>query len=182
MCEAHRFISYTLLAFLHRGVLSDTIFTPKPYKLWSRDPDRATNGSGPQNTANSTSLYPDSNFNVLEECVLWDDTCHGEKRNAASIFFGKTFAALLRNECFTVTNSAGDIMIGLSNKVVEEVALYDPAQCPGGISGIPPATSSLWSTLKSWMREPACASSSRKYSSAVREPPAQDVIHGCCGA
>ena len=93
----------------------------------------------------------------------------------------KDIAALLENECFTVTDSARDLVVGLNNLVDEEPAPYDRAQCPGGISGIPPATSSLWSTLKSWMREPACASSSLEYSSAVRQPPAQDVMYGCCG-
>ena len=181
MCRAHRFVGHALLAFLHRGVLSDAIFPPKPYNLWSRDPDRAMNASGSKSAANSTSMYPDSYFNVSEECVLWDDTCHGDKQNAASNFFGKTLAALLENECFTVTDSAQDVVLGLNNLQDEEPAPYDSAQCPGGISGVPPATSSLWSTLKSWMREPACASSSREYSSAARQPPAQDVIYGCCG-
>ena len=139
------------------------------------------NSSGPQITANSTSLYPNSYFNVSEECVLWDDTCHGDKKNAASIFFGKTLAALLENECFTVTDSAEDVVIGLNREGDEEPAPYDPAQCPGGTSGIPPATSSLWSTMKSWMREPACASSSLEYSSAVSQPPAQNVNYDCCG-
>ena len=181
MYGAHRYVGYALLAFLHRGVLSDAIFAPKPYNLWNRDPDRAMNASGPQTTANSTSLYPDSHFNVSEECVLWDDTCHGDKQNAASVFFGKTLAALLENECFTVTDSAEDVVVGLNDVGDEEQAPFDSAQCPGGISGIPPATSSLWSTLKSWMREPACASSSLEYSSTIRQPQAQDVIYGCCG-
>ena len=181
MCRTHRFVGYALLGFLDRGVLSDAIFAPKPYNLWSRDPDRAMNSSGPQTMANSTSLYPDSHFNVSEECVLWDDTCHGDKQNAASIFFGKTLPALLENECFTVTDSAEDVVVGLNQEGDEETAPYDPAQCPGGISGVPPATSSLWSTMKSWMREPACASSSLEYSSPVGQPPAQNIIYGCCG-
>ena len=181
MCGAYSFVAYALLAFFDRGVLTHAIFAPEPYNLWNRDSGPAMNASGPQTPANSTSLYPDSYFNVSEECVLWDDTCHGDKQNAASIFFGKTLAALLENECFTVTDSARDLVVGLKNLVDEEPAPYDRAQCPGGISGIPPATSSLWSTLKSWMREPACASSSLEYSSAVRQPPAQDVMYGCCG-
>ena len=179
MCKAHCFVHYALLTFLGRGVLSEVIFASKPYNLWTRDPDRAMNSSGPQITANSTSLYPDSYFNVSEECVLWDDTCHGDKQNAASIFFGKTLAALLENECFTVTDSAEDVVIGLNREIDEEPAPYDPAQCPGGTAGLPPATSSLWSTTKSWMREPTCASSSLEYSSAASQPPAQNVIHGC---
>ena len=182
MCGAHRFVGYALLSFLDRGVLSHATFAPKPYNLWIRDPDRAMNASGPQNTANSTSLYPDSYFNVSEECVLWDDTCHGDKQNAASTFFGKTLAALLENECFTVKDSAVDLVIGLNDFVDEDPAPYDPAQCPGGISGIPPDTSSLWSTLKSWMREPACKSSFLEYSSAVHQPPAQDIVSDCCGS
>ena len=181
MCRAHCFVNYALLAFLGKGVLSEAIFVSKPYNLWTRDPDRAMNSSGPQTTANATSLYPDSYFNVSEECVLWDDTCHGDKQNAASIFFGKTLAALLQNECFTVIDSAEDVFVGLNHLLDEEPAPYDPAQCPGGTSGLPPATSSLWSTMKSWMREPACASSSLEYSLAVSQPPAQDVTHGCCG-
>ena len=181
MCRAHRFVAYVLLAFLGRGVLSDAIFAPKPHMLWGRDPDRAMNASGSKGTPNSTSMYPDSYFNVSDECVLWDDTCHGDKQHAASNFFGKTLAALLENECFTVTDSAQDVVVGLNNLVDEEPAPYDSAQCPGGIAGVPPATSSLWSTLKSWMREPACASSSREYSPAASKPPAQDVIYGCCG-
>lgn len=181
MCRTHRFVGCALLAFLDRGVLGDAVSAPKPYNFWSRDSDRAMNASGPQTTANGTSLYPDSNFNVSEECVLWDNTCHGDKQNAASIFFGKTLAALLENECFTVTDSASDLVVGLNLSIDEEQAPYDPAQCPGGISGIPPATSSMWSSLKGWMREPACASSSLVYGSAVRQPPAQDAIYGCCG-
>ena len=181
MCRTHHFVGLALLAFLNRGVLSDAVPAPKPYNFWSRDSDSAVNTSGLHTTANSTSLYPDSNFNVSEECVLWDSTCHGDKQNAASIFFGKTLSALLENECFTVTDSAEDVVVGLNNEVDEDQAPYDPAQCPGGISGSPPATSSLWSSLKSWMREPACASSSLLYRSAVSLPPAHDTIYGCCG-
>ena len=182
MCRTYRFVGCALLAFLDRGVLSDAVSAFKPYNLWSRDSDSAMNASGLPTTANSTSLYPDSNFNVSEECVLWDNTCHGDKQNAASIFFGKTLPALLENECFTVNNSAEDVSVGLNNEGVEEQAPYDPAQCPGGISGIPPATSLLWSSLKSWMREPACASSSLEYRSAVSLPPAQDAVPSCCGS
>ena len=181
MSRTHRFVGCALLAFLVRGVLSDAVSASKPYNFWRRDSDKAMNASGPQTTANSTSLYPDSIFNVSEECVLWDNTCHGDKQNAASIFFGKTLAALLENECFTGTDSASDVFVGLNNMGDEEAAPYDPAQCPGGLSGVPPATSSMWSSLKSWMREPACASSSLVYSSSVSQPPAQDVIYGCCG-
>ena len=186
MRGARRFLGYCLLIFLDRSVLSDANFAPKPYKLWNRDPDRIVSASGPPTTANSTSLYPNSNLNVSEECILWDDTCQGDKQNAASIFFGKTLEALLENECFTVTNSAEDAFVGLDHMVAEQPAPFDSAQCPGGTAGIPPATSSLWSTLKSWMREPACASSSLEYSSALyssalRQPSAQAVINGCCG-
>ena len=181
MCRTHRFVGCALLAFLDRALSSDAVSAPRPYNLWSRGSDRAMNASGPQTTANSTSLYPDSNFNVSEECVLWDSRCHGDKQNAASIFFGKTLAALLENECFTGTDSAADAFVGLNNVIDEEPAPYDPAQCPGGISGVPPATSSVWSSLKSWMREPACASSSLVYRPAVSQPPPQDANHGCCG-
>ena len=181
MCRTRRFVGCALLAFLNRSVLSDSIPAPKPYKFWSRDSGRAMNASGPLTPANSTSLYPDSNFNVSEECVLWDNTCHGDKQNAASIFFGKTLPALLENECFTGTDSARDVVVGLNNMGDEEPAPYDPAQCPGGLSGVPPATSSMWSSLKSWMRGPACASSSMVYTSAVSQPPAQGAISGCCG-
>lgn len=181
MRGARYYIGCALLTFLDRGVLSDIISAPKPYKLWNRDPDGIVNASGPQTTANSTSLYPDSNFNVSEECILWDDTCQGDKQNAASIFFGNTLEALLENECFTVTDSAEGVVLGLDDVLDEQPAPFDSAQCPGGTAGVPPATSSLWSTLKSWMREPACASSSLKYISAVRQTPAQAVINGCCG-
>lgn len=181
MRGARYYIGCALLTFLDRGVLSDSISAPKPYKLWNRDPDGIVNASAPQTTANSTSLYPDSNFNVSEECILWDDTCQGDKQNAASIFFGNTLEALLENECFTVTDSAEGVVLGLDDVLDEQPAPFNSAQCPGGTAGVPPATSSLWSTLKSWMREPACASSSLKYISAVRQPPAQAVINGCCG-
>ena len=181
MGGAHYSVVCALLAFLDSGVLSHAIIGPKPYNLWNRDAGRAMSDGGPQTTANSTSLYPDSYFNVSEECVLWDDTCHGDKQNAASVFFGKTLAALLKNECFTVTDSAEDPVVGLNHIVDESPAPYDPDQCPGGISGVPLATSSLWSTLKSWMREPACASSSLEYSSAVHQPTTNDIIYGCCG-
>ena len=181
MCRTRRFVDCALLAFLNRGVLSDGVPDPKPYNFWSRDSGSPMNASGLHTTANSTSLYPDSNFNFSEECVLWNNTCHGDKQNAASIFFGKTLAALLENECFTGTDSAADVVVGLNNIVDEQPAPYDPAQCPGGISGVPPATSSMWSSLKSWMREPACASSSLLYMPSVSQPPAQDTIYGCCG-
>ena len=140
------------------------------------------NASGPQTMADRTSLYPNSQYNVSEECILWDGNCQGDKQHAASIFFGKTLEALLGNECFTGTNSTADVTVGLGQTGYEEEAPLDSAQCPGGTTGIPPATSSLWSTLKSWMREPACASSSLEYSSGVRQPPAQAVINGCCGS
>ena len=181
MCRRHRFVGCALLAFLNRGVFSDAVSAPNPHNFWIRGSDAAMNASESQTTANSTSLYPDSNFNVSEECVLWDNTCHGDKKNAASIFYGKTLAALLENECFTGTDSASDVVVGLNNMGDEEPAPYDPAQCPGGLSGVPLATSSMWSSLKSWMREPACASSSLVYSPAVSQPPAQDAIYGCCG-
>ena len=181
MRGAYHYVGYALLTLLDRDVLSDAIDAPKPSNLGNRNPDRAMNASGPQTTANSTSLYPNSYFNVSEACILWDDTCQGDKQNAASIFFGKTLEALLENECFTVTDSAEVPFVGLNHIVDEGPSPFDPAQCPGGTAGVPPATSSLWSTLKSWMREPACASSSLEYSSAVHQRPAQAVIYGCCG-
>ena len=180
MREAHRYVGYALLTFLDRARLNDAFVAPKPHSLWNRDSGQAMNASGPPATANGTSLYPDSHFNVSEECILWDNTCQGDKQKAASVFFNKTLQALLENECFSVTNSAHDVVVGLNEEVDESPAGYDPGQCPGGTAGIPPATSSLWSTLKSWMREPACASSSLEYGSAVREPSAQAVMYGCC--
>ena len=153
------------------------------------------NASGPPATANGTSLYQAAHFNVLEECILWDDTCQGDKLKAASIFFNQTLEALLGDECFTVVHSDCMAVVYLDISPVEEFSKgtvgeghaderpveCDPAQCPGGIADIPRATLSLWSTLKSWMREPACASSSLEYSSKVRDPSAQEVIDGCCG-
>ena len=181
MRGGNHYISYALLILFDRVRLIDAFLAPRPHGIWTRNPDQAMNISGPPTTGNSTSLYPASHFNVSEECILWDNTCQGDKQKAANIFFNQTLEALLENECFTGTDSARAVVVGLNEVLDERPAEYDPGQCPGGTTGIPPATSSLWSTLKSWMREPACASSSIEYGSAFREPSAQEVMYGCCG-
>lgn len=84
---------------------------------------------------NRTVYHPVS-IDEGETCLLWDPSCKGDRTKALQKFFGSTdggiYASLLNDPCF-------------------------PTGGPGknsctGTRTIPPASSAIYSTVKSWMR------------------------------
>lgn len=71
-----------------------------------------------------------------ETCVLWDASCKGDKNKALGVFFGTTdggiLASLLGDPCFTTGGPGRNSCTGTTT--------------------IPPASSAIYSTVKSWMR------------------------------
>ena len=169
MPKARVYVGFALLAFSAGSVSSHALFAPELYNLEYRKLAPATAANGPEMKMRPMmprQLDPDSQmaqwmnpktnytaFNVSEECILWDDTCKGDREEALNIFFNQTLNGLLQDKCFTAPGP------------------LDSNECTGTAS-VPPASSLLWSTLKSWMREPACTSSALEYRSASRT---------CCG-
>ena len=169
MPEASAYVGFALLAFCAGSVSSHALFAPELYNLEYRKLAPAMAANGPEVKTRPMmprQLDPDSQlaqwmnpktnytaFNVSEECILWDDTCKGDREKALNIFFNQTLDGLLQDKCFTAPGP------------------LDSNQCTGTAS-VPTASSLLWSTLKSWMREPACTSSALEYRSASRT---------CCG-
>ena len=170
MPKASAYVGFALLAFCAGSVSSHALFAPELYNLEYRKLAPATAANGPEVKTRPMmprQLDPDSQlaqwmnpktnytaFNVSEECILWDDTCKGDREKALNIFFNQTLNGLLQDKCFTAPGP------------------LDSNQCTGTAS-VPTASSLLWSTLKSWMREPACTSSALEYRSASRT---------CCGS
>ena len=152
-----------LLHFLARDVAGHVNVAQKSYDLWNSDSfedtdtDRSQARMDPMvprqldpDSQMSEWMVPKTNytpFNVSEECILWDDRCKGDRKKALSIFFNETLNSLLQDKCFT---SPGPL---------------NSSPCTS-TAQVPLASSSLWSIVKSWMREFACTSSALEYRSA----------------
>lgn len=51
---------------------------------------------------------------LRDECMLWDDTCSGNKTQAINQFYGKTRRALLQNHCFIDMDCGKEIVSQLA--------------------------------------------------------------------
>lgn len=102
-------------------------------------------------------------INHTQECILWDPACHGNRSAALLDFFNETMPILLEDSCFT-TEPQGNMVCSTS-------------PLPG------PSLINSWSTIRSWMRSPACQTAREEAhrlnpSIQAHDPPSHA---GCCG-
>ncbi len=87
---------------------------------------------------------------LKEECVLWDDTCSGNRTQAIDQFFGQTQETLYENVCFTAN---GDESVQ-SNCTRQNT----------------PARFAEFKRIKSWMRSSQCIASQSVYQKSHPTP------------
>ena len=117
--------------------------------------------SGP--TSHPSILHAPITINNTQECVLWDPACHGNRSAALLNFFIETMPTLLDDSCFT-TGPQSDMVCTKS-------------PLPG------PSLINAWSTIRSWMRSPACQTAreeAHRLDTSIQayDPPSHA---GCCG-
>ena len=125
-----------------------------------------------------------------DQCLLWDDSCSGNRTLAIDNLFNTTEEFLQANECFSEFSSgvqAGEPDITIPT--VESGGLVDsniviPSDC---IKYNPPERLSEWQEIKSWMRSPACVLAENEWTKKggkalkglISTP--SEVTPSCCG-
>lgn len=109
-------------------------------------------------------LHTPVTINNTQECVLWDPACRGNRSAALLNFFNETMPTLIEDSCFT-TGPQSDMVCTKS-------------PLPG------PSLINSWSTIRSWMRTPACQTAREEVhrlhpSIQAHDPPSHA---GCCGS
>lgn len=102
---------------------------------------------------------PSLNVSIDDECLLWDESCSGNRTHALYDFFGDTRQIIKEFKCF----------------------VFDWANCSDYVS---PERLSQFHKAKTWMRSPSCFSSQKEYMSMEGEPwITRPRLHGesCCG-
>ncbi|KAG8530880.1 uncharacterized protein KY384_004237 [Bacidia gigantensis] len=113
-------------------------------------------------TSYSSVPYKPATINSTQQCLLWDPSCKGNRREAVLGFFQDTMPKLLQDSCFT-TGPDWD-------SYCTETPKPDPSLI------------SYWSTVRSWMREPSCQSARHEAHDLVSTIPTYDISGGCCGS
>ena len=171
-----------LVAFVPRYAHTKSFpVSPKAYKLWNRQApstlpearpslqamnktssptDLYGNASANVNANNGTIAYQPVSFDVKSQCILWDDTCSGDRNTALVEFFNDTVPALMEDLCF--------------------VDDYSEYYCPH----YPVQSSSVWSEVKSILRAPTCGGLLNEASSIgkfTEDPNKPGCPCGTCG-
>lgn len=137
------------------------LLDPESHKAKILNSRRTTGPSRP--TTGSSILHAPVTINQTQECVLWDPACHGNRSAAILDFFNGTMPRLLEDSCFT-TGPQWDM-----------VCTQSPLPAPSLINS--------WSTIRSWMRSPACQTAqdeAHRLDSNIQAP-AHSAYRGCCG-
>jgi len=111
-------------------------------------------------TSYPSKAYTPVTINSTEDCVLWDPTCHGDRNAALIDFFNNTQSQLINDPCFTVGKE------------------YD-ISCTENKPG--PSLVNYWSTVRSWMREPACQTARDEAHQLLSRIQPLDIYTNCCG-
>ena len=131
----------------------------------------------------------DSSTKVFtDQCLLWDNSCSGNRTLAIDKFFNSTQKYLQGNSCFSQFSSGvapGDPDISVP-AVDPESGIVDsnlviPSDCETYNS---PRRISEWQDIKKWMRSPGCVSAQREWIKMGGEGPASipsEVTPSCCG-
>ena len=98
-------------------------------------------------------------IDAKSNCVLWDKTCTGNRSAALVQFFESTAGILLVDPCFTAEISGAYTCKSTSR---------------------PSSQLALTSTVKSWMRSPACKSALQEEQRILGK--AVQTQWGCCGS
>ena len=110
-------------------------------------------------------MLPDAE--IEKDCVLWDDTCSGNKTAAAKDFFGTVESELLDNSCFHSDEADSNL-----SEDCQQI------ETPGRLSE--------FEKIRNWMRSPQCLSERSAYSSSMMYNDLHDIDpssggNSCCG-
>ena len=103
--------------------------------------------------------YVPAAIDEKKDCAIWDSSCPGDRKGALEQFFNVEMDKLKKDACF-----------------VQIPDTYHNTSCISSSS--PTASASIWSKVKTWMREPACSSAWHEAKPNLR---ASDMDGGCCG-
>ena len=161
-------------------------FATKTYDVYDRPTPRLDNSragitpplelrqfSGPDShNAKALNSRPTSHPSILQspvtanntqQCLLWDPACYGNRSAALLEFFDKTMPMLIEDSCFA------------TGPQWDRVCTKSPSPGPSLIDS--------WSTMRSWMRSPACQTgreeANRLHPSVQTHDPPSSA--GCCG-
>lgn len=134
----------------------------------------------------NTSTGNISNEVFKDQCLLWDNTCSGNRTLAIDEFFNTTKWSLIGNQCFSQFDAgvpAGDP--GLSIPYVGGGGLVQlddivPSDCK---DFNPAERIAEWTDIKSWMRSPSCVSAQNEWTEADGKATSNissSVIPSCC--
>ena len=103
--------------------------------------------------------YTPVKIDEKKDCALWDDKCAGNRTAALDNFFNDEMDDLKKDSCF-----------------IQIPDNYHNSSCTPSLS--PTASASIWSKVKTWMREPACSHAWHEAKPKLRST---DMKGGCCG-
>lgn len=139
----------------------------------------------------SRGIVSSSSTGLIDQCLLWDTSCFGNRTSAIDKFFNTTYGLLQGNSCFSqfssgvlpgdpdITVPAVDPETGIfiSNMVI-------PSDCK---KYNPPERISEWQNMKTWMRSSECVSAQNEWmqrsgkDSPYPSDAPSEVIPSCCG-
>ena len=134
-----------------------------------------------------TSNGNSSNEVFKDQCLLWENSCSGNKTVAIDEFFNNTKWLLIGNQCFSQFDAgvpAGDpglsipYVVGGSGPVqLDDIV---PSDCK---DYNPSERISEWTDIKSWMRSPSCVSAQNEWMEADGKATSNissSVVPSCC--
>ncbi len=135
------------------------------------------------NTSNGNS----SNEVFKDQCLLWDNSCSGNRTLAIDEFFNNTKGLLIGNQCFSQFDAgvpagapglsipyvvAGSGPVQLDNIIPSDCKDYNPSE-----------RIAEWTDIKSWMRSPSCVSAQSEWMEADAKATSNissSVVPSCC--
>lgn len=139
----------------------------------------------------SRGIANSSDKNLIDQCLLWDASCSGNRTSAIDEFFNTTDGLLQANSCFSQLSSgvlAGDPDISVpavdpgTGMVIGNMVI--PSDCKKYNS---PERIAEWQDMKTWMRSPGCVSAQNEWMQrSGKDPPGpvnvpSEVTPSCCG-
>lgn len=129
-----------------------------------------------------------SNGVFKDQCLLWDNSCSGNRTLAIDEFFNNTKWSLIGNQCFSqfdagvppgdpglsipYVGGGGFGPVQLDNIIPSDCKDYNPSE-----------RISEWQDIKSWMRSPSCVSAQNEWMEAGGKATlniSSNVVPSCC--
>lgn len=139
----------------------------------------------------SRGIANSSTKGLIDQCLLWDTSCSGNRTSAIDKFFNTTDELLQANSCFSQFSSGvlpgnPDISVPAvdpgTGMVISNMVI--PSDCKKYNS---PERIAEWQDMKTWMRSPGCVSAQIEWMQrSGKGPPGlvnvpSEVIPSCCG-